>query len=113
LIKFWFAITQEEQEKRFKSRQTNPLKQWKISPVDLKSRDLWDSFSHYAKEMFVKTHNNFSPWILVNTDDKRVARLESIRYVLSQFDYKHKNEAQTTLYPDPNVIQRFHRSMFD
>jgi polyphosphate kinase len=111
-IKLWFSISNEEQAKRFKERETNPLKQWKLSPVDLKSRDEWDEYTKYIREMFVKTHTNFSPWTLIKTDDKRTARLESIRHVLSQFDYKGKENAQTTLYPDPNVVQRFHRSMF-
>ena len=111
-IKLWFSISNKEQAKRFKERETNPLKQWKLSPVDLKSRDEWDEYTKYIREMFVKTHTNFSPWTLIKTDDKRTARLESIRHVLSQFDYKGKENAQTILYPDPNVVQRFHRSMF-
>ena len=111
LIKFWFSITKEEQSNRFTSRQTNPLKQWKISTVDLTSQQVWDKYTHYIEEMMIRTHSNFSPWILVSTDDKRQARLESIRYVLSQFDYKDKDDSQTTLYPDPSVIQRFSRSM--
>jgi len=111
-IKFWFSISNEEQAKRFKDRKVNPLKQWKISPVDLKSRGLWKEYSYYIREMFAKTHTDFSPWIIIQTDKKRQARLESIRYVLSQFDYEGKEDAKTVLYPDPNVVHRFHRSMF-
>ncbi len=113
IIKLWFSISNAEQAKRFKERQTNPLKQWKISPVDLKSRDLWEEYSRYILEMFAKTHNNFSPWMIVRTDEKRQARLESIRYVLSQFAYDGKEEAQVNLTPDPNIVQRFHRLIFE
>nr|HQU58000.1 polyphosphate kinase 2 [Saprospiraceae bacterium] len=111
LVKFWFAISREEQEKRFKSRETNPLKQWKISPVDLKAQGLWTEYSHYIKEMFIKTHTEYSPWIIVKTDNKLEARLESLRYLLSLFDYEGKDEAEIMLYPDPNVVHRFYRSI--
>lgn len=111
LVKFWFAISREEQEKRFKSRETNPLKQWKISPVDLKAQGLWTEYSRYIKEMFIKTHTEYSPWIIVKTDNKLEARLESLRYLLSLFDYEGKEETETILYPDPNVVHRFYRSI--
>jgi polyphosphate kinase 2 len=110
IIKFWFAISKDEQARRFNERQTNPLKQWKLSPVDIKSRDEWDEYSRYIEEMFVKTHTNFCPWVLVNTDNKRAARLESIRHVLSLFDYKGKENTQTILYPDPSIVQSYYRS---
>jgi polyphosphate kinase 2 len=111
IIKFWFAISREEQSRRFKSRKTNPLKQWKLSPVDLKSQALWDDFTYYKNEMFSKTHTNFAPWIIVGTDEKKEARLESIRYVLSRFNYSKKEDTKISLYPDPNVVMRFHRSV--
>ena len=111
IIKFWFAISREEQSRRFKSRKTNPLKQWKLSPVDLKSQSLWDEFTYYKNEMFSKTHTNFAPWVIVSTDTKKEARLESIRYVLSRFDYSKKESRKPNLYPDPNVVMRFHRSV--
>ncbi|RMG59497.1 MAG: polyphosphate kinase 2 [Bacteroidetes bacterium] len=109
LIKFWFSISREEQQRRFESRLQNPLKQWKFSPVDMKGQELWDRYTYYKEQMFSRTHNTFSPWIIVKTNDKRVARLESMRYVLSQFDYTGKSRARTTLLPDPNVIIRYFR----
>lgn len=111
IIKFWFAISKEEQARRFKSRRSNPLKQWKLSPVDEKSQKLWDLYSHYKDEMFSKTHTSYAPWIIVKTDNKRQARLESIRHLLSLFDYDGKEKAKTIIYPDPNIVQRFHRQM--
>lgn len=111
IIKFWFSITKDEQERRFEARKTNPLKQWKLSPIDLKSRSLWDDYTHYIEEMMIKTHTDFAPWIIVKTNNKREARLESIRYVLSRFDYDGKEDAETILSPDPNIVSRFYRSL--
>ncbi|MBX2817032.1 MAG: polyphosphate kinase 2 [Saprospiraceae bacterium] len=111
MIKFWFSITKEVQKKRFEARLKNPLKRWKFSPVDEKGQQLWDTYTHYKEEMFSKTHTNFSPWIIVKANDKKTARLESIRYVLSQFDYEGKESARTSLLPDPNIVMRYHRSV--
>ncbi|MFC3879395.1 polyphosphate kinase 2 [Algoriphagus namhaensis] len=109
LIKFWFSISKEEQQKRFADRLSNPLKRWKFSPVDMKGQELWDKYTYYKEQMFSKTHTAYSPWIIVKTNDKKQARLESMRYVLSQFDYEGKGESGITLLPDPNVIMRYHR----
>jgi len=110
VIKFWFSISKDEQLKRFNSRNGNPLKQWKLSPIDAKAQDLWDKYTHYKELMFSRTHTTFSPWIIVRANTKKTARLESIRYVLSRLDYEGKDDALTSLIPDPNTIQRFHRS---
>lgn len=110
IIKFWFSISKEEQKKRFDARLINPLKQWKFSPVDVKGQELWEDYTHYKEQMFSKTHTNFSPWIIVKTNDKKQARLESMRYVLSQFDYDGKGDSKVSLLPDPNVIIRYHRN---
>lgn len=109
LIKFWFSISKEEQKARFDSRMENPLKQWKFSPVDMMGQELWDKYTHYKEQMLSKTHSTFSPWIIVKTNDKRTARLESMRHVLSQMDYTGRQRAKTTILPDPNVILRYYR----
>jgi polyphosphate kinase 2 (PPK2 family) len=111
VIKFWFSITKEEQQYRFESRLNNPLKKWKYSPVDMKGQELWDKYTHYKDEMFSKSHTIFSPWIIVKTNDKKQARLESMRYVLSQFDYEGKGSTGIPLAHDPNVVMRYHRSV--
>ena len=111
IIKFWFSIAKEEQKKRFDARLENPLKQWKFSPVDEKGQSLWKEYTFHKEEMFSKTHTNFSPWIIVKANDKKQARLESIRYVLSQFNYDGKGESGISLLPDPNVLMRYHRSV--
>ena len=110
VIKFWFSISKDEQVRRFDSRMENPLKRWKFSPVDKEGQKKWDDYTYYKEQMFARTHTSFSPWIIVKTNDKLTARLESIRYVLSQFHYEGKKETETKLLPDPNIIQRFYRN---
>lgn len=110
IIKFWLSISKTEQLKRFESRKQTPLKRWKFSPVDQKGQELWDSYSYYKEEMFSKTHTTYSPWMIVKTNNKKVARLECIRHVLSQFNYEGKKSAATTLLPDPNIVMRYFRS---
>ncbi len=109
IIKFWFSISKDEQERRFDSRLQNPLKRWKFSEVDKEGQKLWDKYTYYKEQMFGKTHTTFSPWIIVKTNNKKQARLESIRHVLSRFDYEGKGNSGTTTLPDPNVVQRYHR----
>ena len=109
LIKFWFSISKDEQLRRFESRRHNPLKQWKISSIDERAQDLWDSYTRYKEQMFSKTHTAFSPWIIVSANDKKKARVESIRHVLNLLPYRGKNEADIHLSPDPNAITRYHR----
>ena len=107
--KVWFSISKEEQLKRFNSRLANPLKQWKFSPVDKEGQKRWNLYTTYKEQMFSKTHTSFSPWIIIKTNNKKEARLESIRYVLSQFEYSRKDRSKNAILPDPNVAQRYHR----
>lgn len=113
LIKFWFSIEKEEQSRRFSERRKNPLKQWKLSPVDEKGQELWDKYTYYKEQMFALTHTSFSPWTIIKTNIKKEARLETIRHVLSRFEYDGKEEAITRVLPDPNVVMRFHRSVYN
>jgi polyphosphate kinase len=109
IIKFWFSISKKTQRKRFLARRKDPLKNWKVSPVDERAQELWDSYTHYKDLMLSRTHTSFSPWVIVETNDKRRARLESIRYVLAALPYEAKLDAKIDLYPDPNVVSRYHR----
>ena len=109
LIKFWFSISKEEQIARFNSRLASPLKRWKFSPVDQEGQKRWDKYLSLKEQMFSKTHTTISPWIIIKTNNKKHARLESMRYVLSKFNYKNKGNSGTTLFPDPNIVQRYHR----
>ncbi len=110
IIKFWFSISKEVQNKRFNARLNNPLKEWKFSPVDKKGQELWDKYTYYKEQMFTKTHTTFSPWIIVKTNDKKTARMESMRYLLSRFDYTDKEDSSDLIQPDPNVIVRYYRN---
>lgn len=111
IIKFWFSIKKEVQLARFTSRKTDPLKLWKISPVDELGQELWDRYTHFKEEMFSKTHTMVAPWTIIQANNKKIARLESIRHVLSSFDYQGKKEARTNLNPDPNIVMRYQRSL--
>ena len=111
IIKFWFSVSQKEQKKRFDSRKKTFLKQWKISPVDEKATELWEKYSFYKEAMLSRTHTTYSPWVIVRSNDKKRARLESMRYVLSSFEYDDKEEAGTLINPDPTVVSRFYRSI--
>ena len=110
LIKFWFSISKEEQEKRFEARRLNPLKHWKLSAIDEKGQELWDRFTYYKELMFSRTHTSFSSWVIVRTNKKKIARLESIRYVLSRFEYEGK--ATKGIFPHSKVITRFYHSNY-
>jgi polyphosphate kinase 2 len=89
LIKYWFSVSDAEQEKRFRSRLTNPTKRWKFSEVDLKSFTKWDEYSRAKDEMFGYTDTKQSPWYVVNADDKKRARLNCISHLLSMIPYEY------------------------
>lgn len=91
LLKFWFSVSREEQYRRFKAREVDTLKQWKLSPVDAKGLALWDEYTAAKKEMFMATDTRFSPWIVVKSDDKKRARLNCMRYVLNSCSYPNKD----------------------
>ena len=91
LVKLYFSVSKEEQQKRFESRRTNPLKQWKLSEVDLQAQDLWDEFSEKKYEMLKRTHSRSAPWNIVRSDDKHKARMEAIKIILNSVDYDDRN----------------------
>lgn len=91
LIKFWFSVTRAEQLARFEARRTDPVRQWKLSPTDLASLDKWDDYTEAKEAMFFYTNTGDAPWTIVKSNDKKRARLEAMKYVLSQFDYPNKD----------------------
>lgn len=111
LIKFWFSISKKEQNKRFESRKQDPLKHWKFSDVDVKGQQLWDQYSYYRDQMFGRTHTDFAPWVVVRTDDKQLARVETIRYVLSLFDFAENPTTEPIKPADPNIVHRYYRNL--
>jgi polyphosphate kinase 2 len=104
LIKFWFSITQEKQIKRFELRQQSPLKYWKFSPNDAKVLDKWEIIGNFKNQMFTKTSSNQSPWVIINSNDKKIGRLNAMRYVISQIDYDDKNPEIGKYYPEVVTI---------
>lgn len=111
VIKFWFSISKKEQRERFNDRILNDLKRWKFSPVDRKGQALWDKYTYYKEQMFSRTHTSFCPWVIVRANIKRQARIESIRYVLSRFEYDGKSESSVSTLVNPDIVQRYHRSL--
>lgn len=107
LIKFWLDTSKDEQAERFEARKESLLKQWKFSPIDEKAQELWDVYTEYRDAMFKKTHSKNCPWVIVQADDKKIARLEAIRYVLSTLDYKDKSNKKVPLKPNSKVVKKY------
>src|ERR1700726_587398 len=103
LVKFWFSVSRTEQLRRFVRRQLNPVKQWKLSPIDLASLDKWDEYTQAKEAMFFYTDIADAPWTVVKSNDKKRARLEAMRHVLEQFDYDGKDE-EVVGKPDRKII---------
>ncbi|CUU74657.1 polyphosphate kinase 2 [Campylobacter hyointestinalis subsp. hyointestinalis] len=94
LFKFYFSVSKDEQKKRFKDRKTDPLKQFKLSPVDQKSQELWDQYTVAKYSMLLASNTPYSPWTIIVSDDKKKARLNVFRYLLNKVDYPKKIEAK-------------------
>ncbi len=105
LIKYYLDISREEQASRLAAREKDPRKQWKVSPVDARAQDLWDEYSMARDAMLVSTHRPAAPWTIVKTDDKRVARINLIRDLLSRFEYDGRDDS--LLDADPDVVFRY------
>jgi polyphosphate kinase 2 (PPK2 family) len=103
LIKFWFSVSRREQLRRFVRRQADPVKRWKLSPIDLAALDMWDRYTEAKELMFARTDIAEAPWTVVRSNDKRRARLEAMRYVLAQHHYPGKDESVVGR-PDPLIV---------
>ncbi len=103
LFKYWFSVTRTEQLRRFKARETDPLKQWKLSPIDLASLDKWDEYTEAKEAMFFYTDTADAPWTIIKSDDKRRARLNTMQHFLSSLDYPQKI-AGLVRGPDPLIV---------
>jgi len=101
LLKYWFSVNDEEQERRFQGRIDDPTKRWKLSPIDIESRDRWEEYSQAKDEMFARTDLAQTPWWVVNADDKRRARLNCISHLLGQIPYEDLTPARLELAPRP------------
>ncbi|HMX12454.1 MAG TPA: polyphosphate kinase 2, partial [Burkholderiaceae bacterium] len=105
LFKFWFSVSRAEQRRRFKERKLHPLKQWKLSPVDLASLDKWDDYTRAKEAMFLHTDTSDAPWTVIKSDCKKRARLNAMRYVLHRMPYARKDLA-TIGSVDPLIVGR-------
>lgn len=103
LYKYWFSVTQGEQKQRFDSRETDPLKQWKLSPIDKASLDKWDDYTEAKEAMFFYTDTADAPWTVVKSNDKKRARLNCMRHFLSTLDYPGK-DPEVARAPDPEIV---------
>ncbi len=103
IVKFYFSVSKAEQAKRFEERRTNPLKQYKLSPIDQFSQKLWDRYTLAEYKNFSKTHTDYAPWTIVNSDDKEASRINAIKYLLSLFEYGGKI-SEKKLEIDPAIV---------
>ena len=103
LFKFYFSVSQQEQVRRFDSRKTDPLKQWKISPVDIASLDKWPDYTHAKEAMFFYTDTADAPWTVIKSDDKKRARIASMQHFLSKLPYPDRDNEVVT-GPDPLIV---------
>ncbi|MBT5873692.1 MAG: polyphosphate kinase 2 [Candidatus Latescibacteria bacterium] len=109
LHKFYFSVSKEEQKRRFSKRIGDPLKQWKLSPVDKESQGKWDDYTSAKEDMFYYTSTADCPWTIIKSDDKKRARLNAIRYFLNQFDYPNKPGSMLEI--DPQIVRTVDEEM--
>ena len=107
LYKYWFSVTQNEQRNRFKSRETDPLKQWKLSPIDKASLDKWEDYTEAKEAMFFYTDTADAPWTVIKSNDKKRARINCMRHFLSSLDYPGK-DVELVGHPDPLIVGQAH-----
>src|SRR5699024_9982968 len=105
LIKFWFSVTQTEQRTRFAIRQLDPVRRWKLYPVDLEALDRWEAYTEEKELMFLHTDTDHAPWITVKSNDKKRGRLNAMRSWLSQYECEGKNH-DVVGAPDPLIVMR-------
>jgi polyphosphate kinase len=112
LTKFWFSVTQSEQRTRFAIRQIDPVRRWKLSPMDLESLDRWEDYTSAKEAMFLHTDTDHAPWTTIKSNDKKRARLNAMRYFLSKFEYDDKDHAVVGT-PDPLIVRRGREAVGD
>ena len=103
LIKLYFSVTKEEQRRRFERRKTDPLRQWKLSEVDLQAQERWDDFTNMKYEMLKHTHTTIAPWTIIRSDNKHLARLNVMRVILNSVQYEGRDE-MLDYVPDSNIV---------
>ncbi|MCA4133041.1 polyphosphate kinase 2 [Arthrobacter sp. M4] len=112
LTKFWFSVTRHEQRTRFAIRQIDPVRRWKLSPMDLASLDRWEEYTHAKEETFLRTDTDHAPWTTIKSNDKKRGRINAIRFFLNQFDYDGK-DTSVVYSPDPLIVRRGRHAVGD
>ncbi|MFT4227245.1 polyphosphate kinase 2 [Micropruina sp.] len=112
ITKFWFSVTRREQRTRFAIRQIDPVRRWKLSPMDLESLDKWEAYSAAKEAMFARTDTKHAPWTTIRSNDKKRARINAMRAFLNQFDYEGK-DSSVVYAPDPLIVRRGRESSDD
>ncbi len=112
LCKFWFSVTRHEQRTRFAIRQIDPVRRWKLSPVDLASLDRWEDYTEAKEQTFLRTDTDHAPWITIKSNDKKRGRINAIRFFLNQFDYGDK-DTSIVYDPDPLIVRRGREAVGD
>ncbi len=107
IFKYFLDVGKEEQKRRIKRRKTDPLRMWKLSPIDSKSLDLWDEYTITFEKMFSRTHTPYAPWIIVDSNDKKAARINIARDLLSKIDYEGKDPSAVCLLADPAILHPY------
>ncbi|AOV16809.1 polyphosphate kinase 2 [Acidihalobacter aeolianus] len=111
LFKYYLDISKHEQKQRLAARRTDPLKQWKMSPIDAAAQKHWDDYSQARNDMFARTHSALAPWTVVRADDKKLARLNVIKDLLTRLDYADK--AHDLIRPDPDIVFAYAEAYLD
>ena len=107
IFKYFLNVSQDEQKRRIERRKNDPLRMWKLSPIDAKSLNLWDDYTEAFEKMFSRTHTHYSPWMIVDSNDKKRARLNIARDLLSKVDYEDKDQSSVCLLADPNIVHLY------
>ena len=103
MVKLYFSVTKEEQARRFERRKTDPLRQWKLSEVDVQAQERWDEFTKQKYEMLKNTHTSHSPWTVIRSNDKYLARLNAMKVILNMVPY-NRGDSELDFVPDPNIV---------
>jgi polyphosphate kinase 2 (PPK2 family) len=103
LIKLYFSVTKEEQARRFNRRKTDPLRQWKLSEVDVQAQERWDDFTHVKLQMLRKTHTTHAPWTIIRSNDKHQARLNAMKVILNSVPYE-RFDPDLDFVPDHRIV---------
>ena len=112
IFKYFLNVSRSEQKRRIERRKIDPLRMWKLSQIDSKALNLWDEYTDAFQKMFSRTHNAESPWIIVDSSDKKRARINIARDLLSKIDYDGKDQSKVCLLADPNIINQYSQAIF-